>query len=201
MVAEVLWLVRSWFLANDMQFFIVGSLVVAVYTRHRLAGYGAASICFVSGIVTPMIVGTVDDVSMLQGDQQDLIYDKPYNRVAPYAIGLLTAFIMVDYKTQIKHMNQKLGTLLALISVAGLLVIIYVTDDFNYNKNDPSWSQSAQLSFLVFSRAAWGCCCAMLVVACTAGHAGISMHAGDPCNDCHNIPGVLFRDRELGVDC
>ncbi|XP_054718188.1 nose resistant to fluoxetine protein 6-like isoform X3 [Uloborus diversus] len=97
----------SWYLANDMQFFVISSLVLYILWRWNKVGLGiflTMLVCswaitgYISHIYNVMpLFANVSEAknyaeyyqSMLQS--WNLIYSKPYCRVAPHVIGILLA--------------------------------------------------------------------------------------------------------------
>lgn len=103
----------SWYLANDMQFYLISPLFLYPLWKWPKAGFGILGAFLLAtwtttGIMSytydliPMFVGVIHTQNFTayekrMWDSFDLIYDKPYCRIAPYIIGAILAYIL--YKT------------------------------------------------------------------------------------------------------
>ena len=90
---DELCLTWSWYLANDMQFFIIGLLLLVVSTRHmRLAlgislGLMIASICTTAYIAYSIeYYPTLDQLA----NNVTIMYQRPWIRINPFLIGMGT---------------------------------------------------------------------------------------------------------------
>ncbi|XP_052225024.1 nose resistant to fluoxetine protein 6-like [Dreissena polymorpha] len=99
----------SWYLANDMQFYIISPLILILFYS-RLGGV-ILSVAFVLGnFISAGVLTNVHNfsVSIMQrnkdekGDSIELIYIKPWTRIGPYIVGLLTGYILYKTKCKVK---------------------------------------------------------------------------------------------------
>ncbi|GFU31959.1 nose resistant to fluoxetine protein 6 [Nephila pilipes] len=111
----------TWYLANDMQFFLVGVLLLSVLWRWPIAGLSLSiSLLVGSWILTwcisyyynlvPMFVGIANATDYETYKNRlvlawNLIYSKPYCRCGPYIIGILLAYIMYRSRNTMRKMN------------------------------------------------------------------------------------------------
>ena len=87
----------TWYLANDMQFFVFGLFIFNfIYSRFRRLGTATVIICIVIPIIMEFQITYSKDLTLTQGDSQNTIYDKPYTRGSPFFIGMLVAIIYAD---------------------------------------------------------------------------------------------------------
>lgn len=73
----------SWYLACDMQYFIIGLFILTVYLRSRVVGLFLAVALVICGVVSGYLL------LLRYGDAQDDYFDKPYTRVTPFGVGIL----------------------------------------------------------------------------------------------------------------
>ncbi|GIY81470.1 nose resistant to fluoxetine protein 6 [Caerostris extrusa] len=105
----------AWYLANDMQFYVICPLFLIALWRRPVIGYSLLGVTFAASTITTFvlsyeynlfsglgnIVRVVDDIEdfMLRWtDYFDIIYIKPYTRISPYLVGILLAYCI--YKTR-----------------------------------------------------------------------------------------------------
>ena len=65
--------------------------------RERLALLVTLTTICVSMLITALLTydNNLEALGASGGDQQNLVYDKPYTRVGPYLIGTLTAMVLL----------------------------------------------------------------------------------------------------------
>uniref|UniRef100_A0A1I8Q753 Nose resistant-to-fluoxetine protein N-terminal domain-containing protein n=1 Tax=Stomoxys calcitrans TaxID=35570 RepID=A0A1I8Q753_STOCA len=118
-------MIWSWYMANDMQFFVMASFLLMFSMRYSkavvltlvtflLSSWG------ISGVISLHYHYTHKVSSPFESF--DFLYDKPWQRVGPYIIGMLTGYIMSRVRTPPK-VSGRLNTLLWFLSL-GLLVLI-----------------------------------------------------------------------------
>ncbi|KAJ8018167.1 Nose resistant to fluoxetine protein 6 [Holothuria leucospilota] len=93
----------TWYLANDMQFFIVSPLFIYAFFRNPLVGLGLLSLLLTICMGATGFLVVYQDFTLPLYDAPwfpvtDLIYRAPFARVSPYLIGLLTGFILFKLK-------------------------------------------------------------------------------------------------------
>ncbi|XP_052221322.1 nose resistant to fluoxetine protein 6-like isoform X1 [Dreissena polymorpha] len=166
----------SWYLANDMQFYIISPLILVLLFYSRIGGV-ILSVAFVignfisAGVVTNahnfsanMLVRNRDE----EGDPFALLYIKPWTRIGPYIVGLLTGYVL--YKTKCKVTMSKIVNIIGWILAAGLAIAILYglySDDgtIKFNKATTAFYNAT-------SRTVWGACVAWVVFACATGYGG-----------------------------
>uniref|UniRef100_A0A1I8NHT8 Nose resistant-to-fluoxetine protein N-terminal domain-containing protein n=1 Tax=Musca domestica TaxID=7370 RepID=A0A1I8NHT8_MUSDO len=118
-------MIWSWYMANDMQFFIMASILLMFSTRYSkavlltLATFLASSWA-VSGMISLRYHYTHKVSNPFESF--DFLYDKPWQRVGPYIMGMLTGYIMSKVRTAPK-VSGRLNALLCSLSF-GLLILI-----------------------------------------------------------------------------
>jgi peptidoglycan/LPS O-acetylase OafA/YrhL len=113
----------TWYLANDMQFFIVGLLMLFVYVNSRKAAYGIMIVvCILSNVLGYVkLVHTPD-----QSAVQDAWYDKPYMRISPTFIGMMIGMALRDTNLKDKRLGFVTRTALMAMAIASILFTLYI---------------------------------------------------------------------------
>lgn len=111
----------SWYLANDMCFFIIGLAILFIYLRNKYVGIGLSVALTVVGVTSGwwLLVHHRQDV-------QDDYYDKPYTRITPFTIGILLGILFIDYDFVNIHMSDRKAGVLMAASVVAILAVVYV---------------------------------------------------------------------------
>ncbi|XP_076673735.1 nose resistant to fluoxetine protein 6 [Andrena cerasifolii] len=165
---DELCLVWSWYLANDMQFYMIGLLLLVVSTRHlRLAlgislGLIIASIC-----TTAYIAYSIDYYPTMDQLLNNLttMYQRPWIRINPFLIGLGTAFLL-------KKLNNKLH-LSTTAKAAGWTFGVLCNCSILFGMTNKDVSLAASVIYTALSRTGWGLGMMWLTVACVTNNAGI----------------------------
>ncbi|XP_068723765.1 nose resistant to fluoxetine protein 6-like [Montipora capricornis] len=101
----------SWYLANDMQFYIISPLVIFLVKRFKWKGVFASvgGLLGISFVVTAVIIDYYELKVMLFGrgggephlkqngaenNFSDLLYIKPYCRISPYLVGMVLGYLI-----------------------------------------------------------------------------------------------------------
>lgn len=83
----------TWYLANDMQFFILSPLLVFAYCTNRKIGYVITILLIVGSMAVNAVLTVAGDVSpVLTSDHfeaGDLMYTKPWSRASSYFVGAI----------------------------------------------------------------------------------------------------------------
>ncbi|CRL04481.1 CLUMA_CG017562, isoform A [Clunio marinus] len=158
----------SWYLANDTQFYIIGSIILIVAIRHFRVAASTLGMLMVSAWITTGIIAysnnhmpnTDDPLALF-----DKIYDKPWTRLGPYLVGMCVGWILFKTNCKIKFTKIQLVTGWTL-SVSVLLYLLY-----GLYKTELTKVAAAAYSSL--SHSAWAIALAWIVIACSTGHGGL----------------------------
>jgi peptidoglycan/LPS O-acetylase OafA/YrhL len=107
----------GWFLANDMQFYILSpGIILMYYFSARWVSWAVKAIMLAIGFIVAYFVAeayefrecTMSHYNFVEGrDIYHIYYTKPYIRFAPYLIGMYTGFIYLRYvKTHIEKQED-----------------------------------------------------------------------------------------------
>ncbi|KAK3087369.1 hypothetical protein FSP39_005125 [Pinctada imbricata] len=168
----------TWYLANDMQFYILSPLLIVPF--YFGAPFGFAS-SFVFLITTwgatgglghkyqwpPTQLGGGPDTSH-QGEMFSKYYVKPYCRMGPYIMGVITGYLL--YHTQCKLKIRWYLNILgwALATLFASLVLYGLHDAMNGNP----LKENVAILYLTTHRTVWGACVCWVVFACVTGNGG-----------------------------
>jgi len=174
-----------WYLANDMQFFIITPIIVTVYYKRKFIGtlivvlilFGCALACFIISVKYKLSGATVK----FSEDFFRYYYDKPYNRIVTYLLGILAAFGYQSYKleesnffTAFTNMVKKqwwLRWICYLISVGGMFIIIHTIYWMNNYPDD--WSTIDDALYLTFAKILFVICLFLGIYPFMLGHGDI----------------------------
>ncbi|KAJ8921442.1 hypothetical protein NQ315_003060 [Exocentrus adspersus] len=157
----------SWYLSLDTQFFTITTFLLILSS----IAFKASVVVLVTLILGSVIatawksysikyIPTMDE----QLTQLDAIYDLPWNRIGPYLVGVITAYILV-VKLQNKLVLRK-GTLVVLWIIFPLLNLWIL---FTLYTRQVSVEFSAV--YMGISRTLWGVGIAWVLIACCTGNA------------------------------
>ena len=100
----------GWYLANDMQFFLIGPLLIFLYfkSKNKIVIWSIIILLMLACMITTYIIGyennlhlsRADPTNMEEGDNKwfQILYIKPYTRIVVYFQGLLTGILYSYYQ-------------------------------------------------------------------------------------------------------
>ena len=177
----------SWYLANDMQFFVIAPLILIpmyylfpvglVMSSVMLAGSFLITATlsgvfdFQGGIFASIAYGYVPNPNITVS-YMDVIYEKPWSRISPYIVGLLLGYVL--YKGVRLPFNRKISApvYLAIWMVSGFL-LASTTYGLYFTWHGHVPTRAENVVYITFSRFAWGIGLALLVFACHNGYGGL----------------------------
>nr|XP_034301544.1 nose resistant to fluoxetine protein 6 isoform X4 [Crassostrea gigas] len=170
----------SWYLANDMQFFVLSPLMLApLYFKYR-AGMVICFIWLLGSAITPGVISNVLNLppsafgggGTIQGrtDYLSNYYARPYCRIGPYIVGIIVGSLM--YKTDCKvKINKYLNLLLWLVFATLAVVVLYgLRDPINFPED--ALNRDVSALYNATHRIVWGACVCWVIFACATGNGG-----------------------------
>ena len=175
----------TWYLANDMQFYIFSPLLlIPLYFLFPLGlaiSSGVLTVCFViSGALAGVYDYQANGASQLAygyapkntdaTQYSSLLYIKPWHRVAPYIVGLILGYILYRFRLPNKHrINCAIFPFLLVLSGIFLALPLYGLY--------PQWhghvpTKAENVIYIMFSRFSWSLGLALLVFTCHYGYGG-----------------------------
>lgn len=187
--------IHSWYLANDMQFFIISPLILHVYHKiSRKIGWGLVfTVIFSNIIITASIAdyhgASVGGINSLW-ESFETIYTKPYCRIGAYIMGIVFGMIYFSYKhykqtsevydpyalyitdllnTRVfRYISYTLGVLL-IRYIMYIQYYAYHTSVENPDMTD-SLTQTQRNSYLAMSRIGYGLGIGLVLLPIMIGH-------------------------------
>ena len=178
----------TWYLANDMQFFIVSPIFLILLYRFwkiglaTIVGTMLASIAVIgilAGIKNPnanLLIGQLSDngegATSLGDFAFSNIYEKPYCRINAYLVGIVLGFVFY------KKFRVKPNFWMHTWFYTGLWVVATVlsaTIAFGQYKtwNDHPFTKTENVMYFMFSRTVFSIGIALMIYACHNGFGGI----------------------------
>ncbi|XP_061170043.1 nose resistant to fluoxetine protein 6-like [Saccostrea echinata] len=162
----------GWYVACDMQFYVISPLLIYPLYRKPWVGYVIAGAIILIQAVFRGVMSVKLDLSFNSSPNTNVflnqVYDKPYNSVSAYVIGILTGYIMwkTERRVTIPKLCVVLGWILALGSISSL---VFGTNEF-YEGHKPSKFVSALYNS--FCKTTWGLGLAWIIFICDVGYGG-----------------------------
>ncbi|XP_043578465.1 nose resistant to fluoxetine protein 6-like isoform X3 [Bombus pyrosoma] len=165
---DELCLTWTWYLPNDMQFFVFGSFLLTLSITHYNIAVGIGVLTLVSSIGSLAYTGYTLNYHPTLDEQYKTLtyfYIRPWCRIPPYLIGMATCHLLTkwNYKLHLSKGSLIFGWTLAILCNCSILFGLA-------NKNI---SLGLSVLYLALSRTSWALSIAWLVVACTTNNGGI----------------------------
>lgn len=179
----------SWYLANDMQFYVISPIFLYVMYRFKFrgallsTGIGILLCVVINGAVIgsknlPALISESFSPKASQEQKSktltfaDDVYIKPHTRIAPYLVGLLLGFILSRkiYITRKPHVSIAMFGWTIAFGI-GMSVIygpftVFKTDGDSFNRTE-------NIFYGAFSRLAWALALGWVIYACHNKMGGI----------------------------
>ncbi|XP_038051428.1 nose resistant to fluoxetine protein 6-like isoform X2 [Patiria miniata] len=170
----------SWYLANDMQFFVISPVIIYLLYKNAKWGMGLImTLCLASFGVTAYIaayygagVGLIpaynNNTLVVYGSATaDIIYGKPYCRIPAYLVGMVFGYIF--YKVQGKpfKMSKCFNLSMWFVSTAVALSVVY-----GIYRDEGELPLYAAVLYNVFARPAFVTAVGWVAFSCLVGYGG-----------------------------
>ncbi|XP_033725178.1 nose resistant to fluoxetine protein 6-like [Pecten maximus] len=165
----------SWYLANDMQFFIITPLILIPLYRKPVVGYIIIGVLIMEQFLFRGLISVYYGFKMNIPDPQHQLdwfnemYQRPYSRISPYLIGILTGYVLwrTDRKVQMSKLTVLIGWALSLTCV---ISVVYGT--LQENKGHLN-SLQVDGVYNAVCKTVWSLGLAWIIFACNTGYGGI----------------------------
>ena len=184
----------TWYLANDMQFYVISPLILiplyywlpgglmAVGTllvaSVGITGYLAGHYEYTASIFYPMYAGSDQPPNV--PDESTEIYGKPYCRITPYLVGIVLGYMLFKkYRIPSLFSRNHVKSVLEGWAIHILLwVVAFILGMVNVYGLYWSWhghelSAFENVTYFMFSRFTWGVTLALVVFVCHNGYGGV----------------------------
>lgn len=163
----------SWYLANDMQFYVISPILFALLAVKPAIGLGATAALLLASMTAMGVHSTLEGLNVgFLGIEQEFsgIYIKPWYRITPYLVGVIAGYALhrLSGRTWRPH---RLIILTGWIAAAGVaLSIIYGLYDVDGGR--VTLAQGVSSFYNAVYRPAWAAAVAWVTVACVTGNGG-----------------------------
>nr|XP_022320071.1 nose resistant to fluoxetine protein 6-like [Crassostrea virginica] len=170
----------SWYLANDMQFFVLSPLMLIPLYFHYPIGIVVCFVWLLGSAIAPGVISNVLDLppttsgggGSAQGraDYFQNYYVRPYCRMGPYIVGIIVGSLL--YKTDCKvKINKILNLLLWLVfTILAILVLYGLRDPLNFPED--ALNRDVSALYNATHKIVWGACVCWVIFACATGNGG-----------------------------
>ncbi|KAM9959014.1 hypothetical protein ACTFIR_000065 [Dictyostelium discoideum] len=184
----------SWYLANDMQFFLLTPFIIVLYRKSKPLGWILAVSIMIASMMATLAVsikykiptffdllGTEAEIVSPHPTSQLItnIYQKPYYRIGAYIVGILIAFIYTDSKLSKKvryfYYLRTTRYLLYCISLFITFFLSYISFDFYKNSINfvGNWTTIQKSFYNGFSHTTFSIGVSIIILATFYGYGGI----------------------------
>jgi len=164
----------TWYLPNDMQFFLLLPFFVLLHHKSKRAGYFAIAASCVASIAYSWWAAVAFDLKIgLQGgaDYSNDYYNRPWTRIPPYLIGMATALLYRDAKGRdVLSPRKHTGLLVAGLLLAGLTFFGIYPFDQDLTKHLPHWKH---VLYIALSKPGWAVALSCLTWPCFHGRGSL----------------------------
>ncbi|XP_067661103.1 nose resistant to fluoxetine protein 6-like [Haliotis asinina] len=170
-------LLWSWYLANDMQFFVLTPLILIPLFYSEMLGMIVIGVFLAATLTTAGLISRLDNIPVgtfyqTEGKQGLAnfgdYYMTPYCRMGPYLIGIVAGYLL--YKTNCKlRLNKKAVLVGWAVAAASALAVLYGPYE---SANGTPMPSDVSAFYNSAHRTVWGAAVCWVVVACATGNGG-----------------------------
>lgn len=186
----------GWYLADDMQYFVISPVIILLYCKYnKLFGWAAVGLLCILSVVTSGYVAHHFNLSPAifaasnGSNYFDFYYNKPYTRVAPYALGVACGFIVYSYR-KYQDTNEVYDSISLMIAksqekwyirvitfIVGLALLnVLIFSQYDNYKHPGSgleyhhWSRTDNIAFIALERLVYGLAMSCIFLPMVLGH-------------------------------
>ncbi|KAN0028570.1 hypothetical protein ACTFIV_010416 [Dictyostelium citrinum] len=184
----------AWYLANDMQFFLLTPFIIVLYRKSKTIGWILAVSLMIASMMATLAVSIKYEIptffDMLGTEAEQFaphstsqltvnIYQKPYYRIGAYIVGILIAFIYTNSnlsrKVRYIYHLRTARYLLYGISFFITFFFTYISYDFYKNSNNfvGQWTTIQKSLYNGFSHTTFSIGVAIIILATFYGYGGV----------------------------
>ncbi|XP_050389477.1 nose resistant to fluoxetine protein 6 isoform X2 [Patella vulgata] len=180
----------SWYLANDMQFYILCPLLIVPFFYSKFIGFAVSTVFLLTTTITagavsaaysmapglaatPMAMGGTNTSTNATASPASMdfflkYYITPWCRMGPYIIGIMVGYYL--YVTELRFRWNKLFVAAGwAVSTASALAVLYGL--YDTAQGHPISVDTAAF-YNAVNRTVWGACVCWVIVACVGGYGG-----------------------------
>jgi len=166
----------TWYLGNDMFFFIAGLPIT--WLHYRNAKLGTLLLVFLTLASTVLTAWFIIDkdlsVNVIAGKPYDeyinLVYGKPYCRIPAYLIGVATNWLVRSLERRevmqgrgVRTPGERAAAIAVLLVTLLVMLVVIFVPGLNYVT---PWTSVQTALFVTLSRPCWATCCAIVTLCC-----------------------------------
>ncbi|KAI8518268.1 hypothetical protein Bbelb_042850 [Branchiostoma belcheri] len=166
-------MIWSWYLANDMQFFVIGVPLVYILYRWQILGIVVKLALLLASFITTAVISWHYNLKAPGGDPVKY-YDKPYCRIGPYLVGVAVGWFLVKIKrketksTTLRQLMVRIGWIVA---ASCAVAVLYST--YGLYQGTAFKTESEHVLYLTVHRTVWAMALGWVVIACYHGYGGV----------------------------
>ena len=178
---------QSWYLANDMQFFIISPVFIYALWKSQIVGLSLSFLGLLAGTIVPMVIVYQKDLELSPSFPNILndpyaymldLYIVPWCRFQPYISGIIFGYLLHRMRDTPKlNINPyHLIWIWAVIGAIGALVVYglspYVAEYLEAGAMITVGTLPTRIAYNGLHKLAWSICLGWVILACTKGAAG-----------------------------
>ncbi|XP_016936646.3 nose resistant to fluoxetine protein 6 [Drosophila suzukii] len=165
---------HSWYLAVDMQLYVIAPVVLIAlfkWKKKAVAAIFVVMLLLAACLFSTMVIG---DISLIAAtnDAMKKVYFATHTRASPYLIGILFGYFLHVNRGKFFKLNRIAVILGWLVSLALLFSCIFSV--FKYAKETETPPILEEAFYLTFTRMAWPLGLCWVVFACMQGYGGLA---------------------------
>ena len=168
----------SWYLANDMQFYVLAPLIIIPLYYFFPVGLVITILLLGASIITNGVIASTKGYSanlymppanISNDSEPDDMYIKPYCRVPPYLVGLMLGYLIYRKVCFPLHwiLNYVIYSVIWLFSAGLCFAVVYGLYDTWHGHVT---TRAVNVTYYMFGRFSWGLGLALMVFACHNGY-------------------------------
>ncbi|XP_066292100.1 nose resistant to fluoxetine protein 6-like [Branchiostoma lanceolatum] len=163
----------TWYLDNDMQFFVIGVPLVYILYRWQIWGIAANLTLLLASFITTAVISWHYELKWTPGGNWTKTYIKPYCRIGPYLVGVIVGWLFIKMKPkQTKSMTLRLLMPVGwLVAAASALAVLY--SPYGLYHGTTLQTESENVLYITVHRTVWAMSLGWVVVACYHGYGGV----------------------------
>eukprot|EP00026_Physarum_polycephalum_P003243 Phypoly_transcript_03253.p1 GENE.Phypoly_transcript_03253~~Phypoly_transcript_03253.p1 ORF type:complete len:465 (+),score=55.81 Phypoly_transcript_03253:1046-2440(+) len=170
----------GWYLAVDMQLYIIAPFVFLLYHWNKKLGW---AVILIGLVVTTTINGTLAHIHHFIWNSSDpakvaeymgMVYGKPYTRAAPWLLGIACGFLYLE-KRQLSRPVVYAGWVIS--STVMLLCVYGPSNQFHGGQTElqpviNTWGTKSNFMYFTFSKLGWSLALSFLMYSMAMGWGG-----------------------------
>ncbi|XP_050071838.1 O-acyltransferase like protein [Anopheles maculipalpis] len=158
-------MIWSWYLANDMQFYVIAIVLLMVSSRNFRLAVGLLFLCLGGSWLLSIYFSLHYRYTYKVADpfeSFDILYDKPWQRIGPYIVGMITGYILYR-RPNAPRIVPPLRLLLWTISTGILIALIFGVWNGELSVHWTAW-------YVSVGHTAWGLALMWITLSCCWGY-------------------------------